>query len=167
METLETIKITYEMRASTGKRLANYLIDLIIRYAFFLIIGFLGALLYRLFCYITLYNWVVELESWEETLYGWMFLIVYYLLMESLTQRTLGKYITGTIVVMEDGSKPTFKTVFLRTLCRLIPFDGFSFLTEKPRGWHDRFVKTYVVDVKVYNSALLLKKSFEEIGVEQ
>ncbi|QEE48430.1 RDD family protein [Flavobacterium alkalisoli] len=167
MKTVETIEVTHEMLASTGKRFANYLIDdILLRYLVFIVILTMGELLYD-FGYESLYMWVIELSQWEELAFISFFLSSYYVIFETFSQRTLGKYITGTMVVMEDGSKPTFKTVFLRTLCRLIPFDGFSFLKEKPRGWHDRFVKTCVVDVKVYSAALELKRAFEEIGIEQ
>lgn len=51
---------------------------------------------------------------------------------------------------MSDGTKPTTKTVLIRSVCRLIPFEAFSFFENKnPIGWHDRFSHTVVtVDVK-------------------
>jgi uncharacterized RDD family membrane protein YckC len=70
---------------------------------------------------------------------------VYFVLCEALGQRTLAKLITGTKVVTVNGTKPTFGAIGLRTLCRLIPFEPFSFLTGHPGGWHDWWSGTIVV----------------------
>ncbi|WJS96204.1 RDD family protein [Flavobacterium johnsoniae] len=76
------------------------------------------------------------------------FAVIYYLIFESLFSRTIGKIVTGSIVVNENGIKPNFKMVCLRTVCRLIPFDVFSFLGKSGRFWHDSISKTYVVEKK-------------------
>ena len=73
--------------------------------------------------------------------------IIYFAVMEFSFGKTLGKMITKTKVVMADGSKPTFGTIFIRTLCRHIPFEPFSFLGG-PVGWHDSISKTRVVSDK-------------------
>ncbi|WP_330121855.1 RDD family protein [Flavobacterium rakeshii] len=166
MYTIDTIDVTHEMIAGKGKRFGNYIIDILLRYVVFLGLGVFAGLLYN-FGYDSLYLRVIEMSKLEELAYGYLFLFVYYVVFESISQRTLGKYITGTMVVMEDGSKPSFKVILLRSLCRMIPFDPFSFLSDKPRGWHDSLVNTYVVDVKVYKAALELRNSFEEIGSNQ
>jgi uncharacterized RDD family membrane protein YckC len=51
-------------------------------------------------------------------------------------------------VVKKDGSKPDIKTLVIRTLCRFIPFEPFSFLGATPRGWHDTYSDTYVIKKK-------------------
>jgi len=75
--------------------------------------------------------------------------LTYFALFEQLTGRTLGKLITGTKVVNEDGGTPTFGQILGRSACRFIPFEPFSFLfgtdVKFPAGWHDRFSKTRVV----------------------
>ena len=76
----------------------------------------------------------------------------------------LGKFVTGTMVLMEDGSKPTFKDIFIRSLCRLIPFEAFSFLGAEGRGWHDSMSDTYVVDVKKHQAKLNSQSEIELIG---
>jgi hypothetical protein len=48
------------------------------------------------------------------------------------------------MVVKHDGSRPNMKSIIIRTLSRLIPFEPFSFLTAE-RGWHDTLSVTYVV----------------------
>ena len=70
--------------------------------------------------------------------------IIYYTISEAATKgRTLGKMVTGTIAITEDGRPFTFKDALLRSLCRVIPFEPFSAFGYRP--WHDSFTKTAVV----------------------
>ncbi|MFT6808347.1 MAG: hypothetical protein ACJA01_001571 [Saprospiraceae bacterium] len=39
-----------------------------------------------------------------------------------------------------------FSTVFKRSLCRLIPFEIFSFLGEPLMDWHDKISGTKVIE---------------------
>ena len=68
----------------------------------------------------------------------------YYVILEGMTGRTLGKLITGTKVVNERGEPPSFGQILGRTFSRFIPFEVFSFLAEDGRGWHDSVPGTYV-----------------------
>jgi uncharacterized RDD family membrane protein YckC len=68
----------------------------------------------------------------------------YYILMEYKFQKTVGKFITGTMVVNLKGEKPTFTEIVIRTFCRFIPFDRLSFLFLR-NGIHDNFSKTVVI----------------------
>jgi len=111
--------------------------------------------------------WLSTLTDTGYNLIGAAAMCIYYIVLELTTQRSAGKYITGTMVVMEDGSKPTVKAIVIRTLCRFLPFEVFSFLGSYPRGWHDNSSGTYVVSAKKYKQALALKDSFEEIGIAQ
>lgn len=71
--------------------------------------------------------------------------LFYYNVFEIFSARTIGKFITQTIVVDENGEKPNHERILVRSLCRLIPFEMFSFLGMPARGWHDSISKTYVV----------------------
>ncbi|HEY4334693.1 MAG TPA: RDD family protein, partial [Puia sp.] len=62
--------------------------------------------------------------------------------------KTLGKLITGTRAVNEDGSFITFKTALLRSLSRMVPFEPFSAFGDPSYPWHDRWTRTYVIDDK-------------------
>lgn len=59
---------------------------------------------------------------------------------------TLGKLITGTKAVNQDGTNITIGTAFLRSLCRIVPFEPFSALTTPCYPWHDKWTKTFVID---------------------
>lgn len=69
---------------------------------------------------------------------------IYYTFFETASNgRTLGKLLTNTIAVTQDGTPFTFKHAFMRTLCRFIPFEPFSAFGYMP--WHDSITKTAVV----------------------
>jgi uncharacterized RDD family membrane protein YckC len=75
-----------------------------------------------------------------------LFFLAYYVVCECYFQRTIGKLTTDSIVVNEYGEKPDFKTVCLRTIIRIVPFDPFSiFWVGGDRLWHDTWTKTYVI----------------------
>ena len=80
----------------------------------------------------------------------------------STNGRSLGKLITGTMVVNEDGKLLTYNDFLKRNFSRIVPFDGLSFLGE--RGWHDSWSDTLVVKRKVYLEALERENSIEDIG---
>ena len=65
--------------------------------------------------------------------------------MEFSLGKTVGKMLTKSTVVREDGGRITLGQAFGRSLCRLIPFDAFSFLGSTAVGWHDSISKTRVV----------------------
>ncbi|NOU62298.1 RDD family protein [Marinifilum caeruleilacunae] len=69
----------------------------------------------------------------------------YYIILEGILQTTLGKQITKTKIIRLDNKKVNFIDILLRTLCRFIPLEQLSFLSEKPIGWHDRISETRVV----------------------
>lgn len=161
---IASIHVDETMYASKGQRFANYLVDSIVQYIISFLLGMLILLLYYIFETDGLLIWFSEMSVLGEMFLGFVIMIVYYGLMETLTSRSVGKYITGTKVVMYDGSKPDSGVVLLRTVCRIIPFEAFSFLGSTARGWHDTISNTYVVDVKKFEHAVMLKQSFEDIG---
>lgn len=71
----------------------------------------------------------------------------YFSLTEILFQRSLAKFVTGTKVVSENGSRPSVGQILGRTLSRYIPFEAFSFFGGQgyPVGWHDSLSGTRVV----------------------
>jgi uncharacterized RDD family membrane protein YckC len=132
--------------ASKGKRFSNYLLDLIFYFIFSFILGaFLGIILF-----------FVSPESLSifdgdnklvDYVLGFIAGMIYYTTFEALTGRTLAKYITKTKVVSESGENPDLSAILIRSLCRFIPFEPFSFLGSKKSGWHDRLSKTIVIEI--------------------
>ena|SRR5438309_1590673 len=79
----------------------------------------------------------------------------YYLLMETLFGRTVGKYVHGLVVVTDEGAKPSFATVLLRTLPRLVEVNPILFgaapagiianFSPSHQRLGDRLARTFVV----------------------
>ena len=137
--------VTDDLLASHVQRLMNFLIDLVIQYIIWISAGTIIDIIADITKSDALSNWIESLNPTEKAFSALVIVILYYGLTDLYFSRSLAKYFTKTVVVLKDGSKPDFKTILIRTLCRLIPFDAFSFLGNVPRGWHDSLSQTYVV----------------------
>jgi uncharacterized RDD family membrane protein YckC len=129
--------------ASTGQRFANYAIDLVAYYFFFLVLCLLLGVVLGLTGHMEMTKY---LDSPWTTVVAIAFIFTYYFVLEVSTGRTIGKLITRTRVVMADGSELTTKGALLRSLGRMIPFDALSYLGGDA-GMHDRISKTRVVRI--------------------
>lgn len=137
--------------ATSDRRLINYLID-----------GFLGIFVFTFAVGFVLvfigFGDLLNSEFANSRAFNYLCYFVYFLLLESVFQRSLGKLITKTVVVSENGDKPTFSQIFKRSLIRLIPFEAFSFFGNKgnlgedgkhrPVGWHDKWSRTRVIEIR-------------------
>jgi uncharacterized RDD family membrane protein YckC len=140
--------------ATQGQRFLNWLIDnLLMRYGLSYLTGMaIGTLLA-----LAAPDFLNELAYSEDRLSGGILLlslmvgylnyIVYYTICEKLFKGyTLGKIITGTRAIRQDGKELTFKNALLRSLSRIVPFEvfsGFSTLT-----WHDSWTDTMVIKAR-------------------
>ncbi len=130
--------------ADNGLRFANYIIDLL----FTIVVSFLiGAVIGIVMALIDPNSLsIFEQENrLIDYIFGFIAGMIYYVAFEGITGRTIGKFITKTKVVDEQGNKPTFSMIVLRSLCRHIPFNALSFLGDPGKGWHDSLSKTRVV----------------------
>lgn len=135
--------------ANKKKRLANFIIDGI---AVIIVCLLLYGLLF-------LFNTVVP---FIDIIFTNIFLIfatgsiisicahlLYYVPLESKYHVTLGKLITGTYVLRNDGLYASSGTILYRTIGRLFPFEPLSILfSNKKVGWHDRVSDTVVIEKK-------------------
>ena len=162
-----TFSVTTDLLATRGQRFANYVVDSIVKYA--VRVGLVALSIFMTDGYYSgnIFSFTATDSAWLNLLLGYGLSLVYYFIFEALTQRTVGKYVTNTIVITLDGTKPDLDTTLKRTLCRIIPFEAFSFFSADARGWHDTMTDTAVVDAKKYTEALNLKNSFSEIGAVQ
>ncbi len=131
--TNQTIPVaeTIILPASAPQRLVNLIVDGIAAQIFSIVIVYIVA---------------IQIDGGFMS--GLLAFFGYHFILESLTQKTAGKLITGTKVVDRYGNKPSPGTIAIRTLCRFIPFEAFSFLFygKYPiHGWHDRISGTLVV----------------------
>jgi uncharacterized RDD family membrane protein YckC len=137
--------------ASQGQRFLNWLIDnLLIRFGLAYLtgtaIGFLLALIAPDFIANIAYN-EGEMSSGLVILgliIAYVNYVIYYTFCEQLFKGyTLGKIITGTRAIRQDGKELTFKNALLRSLSRCVPFEVFSGFSTL--AWHDRWTDTMVI----------------------
>ncbi|MDY7394740.1 RDD family protein [Aureibaculum sp. 2210JD6-5] len=158
-------RVTDEMLAGKGKRLLNYIIDIAFFYSLFFLLGMVLYLIAKIMANEELITFLLELENFNpiiDRLLTAVLLVIYYVVLESLSQKSIGKLITRSKVVLENGEKPPFEVFIKRSLCRIIPFDQLSFLGKK--GWHDSISKTFVVDDKIFNEQKTHHKNYQQLG---
>ena len=156
--------ITENVLASQGQRFLNLIIDLVFIYILVLSTGTTIVLIAEATNNFAVSSWVENMNFVEIIAYGLLILFFYYFLAEVYFSRTLAKLITRTLVVKRDGSKPTVKMIFIRTLSRFIVFEGLSYLGSVSRGWHDSLSGTYVVKKKRLATSKRFFNNPEEFG---
>jgi len=131
--------------ASPGQRFANYLIDYLCQ------VGMMFGV-FMIVIMVSISNGnkeiVADIQSVSDVVkYAFVAAIVllYYNVFELIFAVTIGKLVTNTVVVDQNGNKPTADQILFRSISRLIPFEILSFLSISGRGWHDKISKTYVV----------------------
>ena len=135
--------------ASNGQRFLNFIIDnLLMNYGLSWLTGYvIGFFLVRLspefYVKMVLTKGV---EFWTVIYLICIFnYVIYYSFCEKVFNGyTLGKLITGTKAIREDGSPLTWKNAFLRSLSRLVPFEAFSAWSGDGM-WHDSWTRTVVI----------------------
>ncbi len=158
--------ISQNVMANKSLRFANYAIDSLITLGLTAAVMIVVMMLSDLLMYDTssFLSYIEHMNRLEEYIFGLFITIPYYILMEGLTARTIGKYLTGTIVVDNEGIKPSTETLLKRSFCRAIPFNAVSFLGKKSRGWHDSISETYVVNKKLLEIEKQNYKELDQIG---
>lgn len=132
-------KISFE---NFGKRFCAYLLDMLLLYIVFAILGYILKTL-----------GLVSTYTFAGISY--LLTILYFAVLESGEhQATLGKRILGLVVIRSDtGEKITFKRAVVRNIVRLIniPIYCLGYLpilfTAKHQGLHDFIVHTRVVSI--------------------
>lgn len=141
---------TVYVRASTGKRLANYLIDMV---AFYLVA--IAVVIFMAVSSPTDIEGFVNDSPGAQLIDRLLFILGYALFMsiiEALSKgKSLGKLITGTRAVNLDGSSISMGTAFGRGFSRAVPFCAFSAFGSPCNPWQDRWTDTMVIDQKLSN----------------
>lgn len=162
--TSRQFRLDKDLYASQGTRLANYLIDyvcqIVLMFAFMVVLTVIAII----FGNDDILTRIENMNKIEEYGVAVVIILIYYNVFEIFFSRTIGKFITKTIVVDINGEKPDSQEILIRSLCRLIPFDGFSFLGAPNKGWHDSISKTYVVKKELLEKKKELFYSLDEIG---
>ncbi len=131
--------------ASINKRFLNHILDWYILLTSLTVVGFLSGYFQLTF----INNYAEKPNSFTNYIIGAVSLVIFYTFFEAIWQKSPAKFLTKTKVVTKTGATPSFTTILLRSVCRLIPFEIFSFLSSKnPIGLHDSLSKTMVIDEK-------------------
>lgn len=141
----EEFTITDDLQATQIQRFFNLSIDLMFIYILVLSLGTTIILVALSVDNFALSNYVTNLSAVEIGFYTVIVSFLYYYITEVYFSRTIAKLLTHTIVVNTNGTKPSKRSVFIRTCCRFIPFEAFTFLRKKGLGLHDEYSKTFVV----------------------
>ncbi|HVF80338.1 MAG TPA: RDD family protein [Flavisolibacter sp.] len=135
--------------ASNGQRFVNYIIDwVLMRY----VISYAtGNLLVRFLLAVSPQT-AYDLFGEEKLLASYIVALLNHLLYYSICEKafrgyTLGKLVTGTRAIRDDGGELTFKDAFLRSLSRLVPFEALSIWFSNA-FWHDTWTKTKVIKTR-------------------
>ena len=93
-----------------------------------------------------LFSFIFDFNGLEAVVI-YVFYIFYCFVFEFLLNATPSKYLTQSRLIAVEPVKLNVSTVLLRTVCRVIPFEAWSFLFAKA-GWHDSLSNTRVVKTK-------------------
>jgi uncharacterized RDD family membrane protein YckC len=144
----EQDELNYEV-ATTGQRFLNFLIDYLfmnfaLSWATGYVVGYFLAMASPDFYTDIVYNQGVK--HYTLTLFiSYFNFIVYYTFCEKLFNGyTLGKLITGTRAMRQDGQALSLRDAFLRSLSRCVPLEAFSIWFGNGL-WHDSWTKTMVI----------------------
>ncbi len=137
--------------AGWAKRLANYVIDIIV---FSTLLSILLMVIAPVFPPAAkwlqgkpgsfgLNNQITLIDQLMiSCLYGF-----YMSVLEAILKgKSIGKLITRTRVVEQNGLPVTTQAAFIRGLVRIIPFEQLSAISFSCRPWHDRWSGTIVVE---------------------
>jgi len=138
--------VQYE-QASQGQRALNWIIDnILMNWGLSYITGtaagyVLGSLFPEFMQVLTENSAEILLISYVIALFN--YLIYYTICEKAFKGYTLGKLITGSRAIRNDGAELTIKDAFLRSASRLVPFELFSGFGQSP--WHDSWTGTTVI----------------------
>lgn len=136
------------IRAGSGKRLLNYIID----YLFFLIVAAAMMILLIIAFPNILDRWVNDDSAGLGFLDRLMTIFLYAVYMGTAEAvfkgKSMGKLITGTRAINLNGTNISTSTAFKRGLARAVPFCAFSALGSPCNPWQDRWTDTMVMDEK-------------------
>ena len=124
--------------ASTGQRLINVAIDYVGVMVLSAIVGVVMMLAFG----------ENAIDEVPDFVFGFGVIGSYYMLFEGLMGRTPGKLVTRTRVVSADGKRLSFGRIFVRTVCRFVPFEGFSVFSSNGEMWHDTWSRTVVMTTR-------------------
>jgi uncharacterized RDD family membrane protein YckC len=134
------------VRAESGKRLLNYIIDL----AFFYMLAIGVGIFIAIASPSSVESLTDDSNPIGDRLLGLVLYGLYMSIIEALFKgKSLGKLITRTRAVNMDGSRITVGTAIARGFSRAVPFCAFSALGSPCNPWQDKWTDTLVIDERL------------------
>lgn len=167
INTTQNVNINFTL-ASVGERVVAHIIDLIIKFAYGMIIIWIFRSMFDNT------NWMRDLDDWSLISIYVVLLFpafVYTLVLESLFEgQTLGKKVMKIRVVKIDGYQASFVDYLIRWVFRIVDLNMLSgfialisiIVTEKGQRLGDMTAGTSVISLK--NRVLISHTILEEIG---
>ena len=143
---IEQVESDFKAEIEEKKQIDDKTVSSLIRFVHFII----DTIVWFILAFILASILDILFNTSEEfvMLIGYLILFVtfigYYYIMEVRFQKTVAKFITKTKVVTNNGSKPSKSDILIRTFCRFVPLDHFSYLFTR-NGFHDRFSSTRII----------------------
>ncbi len=161
------LRIVQSNKLNLGARFVNYIIDSIVVQVLFFLFGVFAAA-FHIYLGVSFFYELVfkldELNRFENIIVNSIVYFFYIFTIEYFTKgRSIGKYITGSKVVSVDGDNPTMQQYLIRSLSRIVPFDGLSFLFSED-GWHDNWSDTRVIKISTYENERNLQSDLSNLG---
>jgi len=160
----QKFELDNDLFASQGQRFANYILDYICQIILLFCVVFVIAIIATLNGDQKFIERIGNMNRVEQYAMGAVVVLLYYNILEIFFSVTIGKLVTNTVVVDRNGNKPETNEILIRSLCRLIPLEIFSFLGAPDKGWHDSISKTYVVKKELLERKKRAFKSLDNIG---
>lgn len=169
INTTQNVKINF-VAASAGERIGAYFIDLLIKGAYLIVIGFV------FFYLLELDKIMNDMDNWSRISIIMLFLLpfaFYSLALESIFEgQTLGKRLLKIKVVKIDGYQASFGEYLMRWLFRIIDINTSSgiiglvtmIVSEKSQRLGDMVAGTAVITLK--NDITINSTIIEDIGSE-
>lgn len=163
------LRIIERHRATKWTRVANIFVDRIVFnllfFMFALLGGFIDGIL-GIYFFTKFFDQLAGIGRITDIVITNIIFFFYIFMLEYFTKgRSIGKFVTGTKVIMTDGTAPGLRDYFIRNISRLVPFDSVSFLGEN--GWHDSWSDTRVISIKNYESEKQTKNDIEDLGKKE
>jgi uncharacterized RDD family membrane protein YckC len=163
------LQIIDRHRATKWARLGSIVIDRIVFNMFFFAFAIIGGLIdgiLGIYYFTKLFDQLEGIGRLADIVMTNIIFFIYIFLLEYFTKgRSIGKFVMGSKVIMTDGTEPKVRDYLIRNICRLVPFDGLSFLGEN--GWHDSWSDTRVISIKNYEAEKQTKSDIEDLGKKE
>ena len=105
-------KISKYILATKNERFLHFIIDLVFIYFLSSLIYFLSGFVNFNDKYSCFSDWIDTFDFGENFIFKSIIWFFYYGFTEAFLSRSLGKYFTKTLVILEDGSKPRLIDIF-------------------------------------------------------